>query len=98
MLRFAAKGRVMNLAALLTKTALSFGSRPAVALGPHVLLDYRALARRAAIVAGNLTGRYGLKPGDRVALAMKNVPDYLEALWGVWHAGLAAVPVNAKLH
>jgi len=88
----------MNLAALLTKTALSHGDRPAVALGPHVLLDYRALARRAAIVAGNLRARFGLVPGDRVALAMKNVPDYIEAVWGVWHAGLTAVPINAKLH
>jgi len=88
----------MNIAALLTKTALSFPKRPAVALGRHVLLDYRALARRAAIIGGNLRTRFGLQPGDRVALAMKNVPDYVEAIWGVWHAGLAAVPINAKLH
>jgi long-chain acyl-CoA synthetase len=88
----------LNLAALLTKTALSFPDRPAVALGRHVLLDYRALARRAAIIAGNLPRRFGLKPGDRVGLAMKNVPDYVEMLWGIWHAGLTAVPINAKLH
>jgi long-chain acyl-CoA synthetase len=88
----------MNLAVLLTKTALSHPASPAVALGPHVLLDYRALARRAAIVAGSLRSRFGLVPGDRVALAMKNVPDYVETVWGVWHAGLCAVPINAKLH
>jgi long-chain acyl-CoA synthetase len=28
----------------------------------------------------------------------KNCFPYLEALYGIWHAGLAAVPVNAKLH
>ena len=39
-----------------------------------------------------------LKPGDRVAIAAKNSPDYLELLYGIWHAGLAAVPANAKLH
>ncbi len=29
---------------------------------------------------------------------MKNAPEYLEALYGIWWAGLTAVPVNAKLH
>ena len=29
---------------------------------------------------------------------MANRPDYLEALFGIWYAGLVAVPVNAKLH
>ena len=39
-----------------------------------------------------------LKPGDRVALAMKNCPEYYEILFACWHAGLTAVPMNAKLH
>jgi long-chain acyl-CoA synthetase len=29
---------------------------------------------------------------------MRNRPEYLEALFAVWHAGLVAVPVNARLH
>jgi long-chain acyl-CoA synthetase len=29
---------------------------------------------------------------------MRNRPEYLEALLGIWHAGLVAVPVNARLH
>jgi long-chain acyl-CoA synthetase len=33
-----------------------------------------------------------------VAIVMKNAPEYLEALYAIWWAGLAAVPVNAKLH
>src|ERR671919_228818 len=37
-------------------------------------------------------------PGDRVAIVAKNSPAYLELLYGIWHAGLAAVPANAKLH
>ena len=88
----------MNLASLLAKAALTYPDLPAVALGTRTLLDFRALARRAAVIGGTLPRRFGLKPGDRVGLAMKNVPDYVEMLWGVWHAGLAAVPINAKLH
>ena len=31
-------------------------------------------------------------------LFARNHPRYLELLWGLWWAGLVAVPVNAKLH
>ena len=40
----------------------------------------------------------GLAPGDRVAIVSRNVPEYVEILFGCWWAGLIAVPVNAKLH
>ena len=39
-----------------------------------------------------------MTPGDRVALLLKNCIEYPELLYACWHAGLAAVPVNAKLH
>src|SRR5262245_59989195 len=29
---------------------------------------------------------------------MTNSPEYVEILWATWWAGLAVVPVNAKLH
>ena len=29
---------------------------------------------------------------------MSNSPEYIEVLYAVWHAGLTAVPMNAKLH
>jgi long-chain acyl-CoA synthetase len=29
---------------------------------------------------------------------MRNRPEYLEAKFAIWHAGLVAVPVNARLH
>jgi long-chain acyl-CoA synthetase len=29
---------------------------------------------------------------------MKNCPAYAEAMFACWHAGLVAVPINAKLH
>ncbi len=45
-----------------------------------------------------LRDRLKLKPGERVAIAAKNSHHYIELLFGIWHAGLAAVPANAKLH
>ena len=49
-------------------------------------------------LAASLRQKCGLEPGDRVAIAAKNCPDYVELMFGIWHAGLAAVPANAKLH
>ncbi|MFC3228144.1 AMP-binding protein [Marinibaculum pumilum] len=88
----------MNLAVLLANAARSFPDRPAVTVGDTVRMDYRAMAGRAARLAAGLTGRLGLEPGARVAVVMSNRPHYLEVLFGIWHAGLAAVPVNARLH
>src|SRR4029079_6058575 len=49
-------------------------------------------------IAGGLLERHALQRGDRVALAMENCPEFLPALYGIWRAGLAAVPLNSKLH
>jgi long-chain acyl-CoA synthetase len=87
----------MNLALLLDRAGRCFADRPALALGTDVVCDYRALAVRVAARAAGLRERLGLRPGDRVALVMKNCPEYSELMFACWHAGLVAVPVNAKL-
>jgi long-chain acyl-CoA synthetase len=87
----------MNLALWLERAGRSHPAAPAIGYGKRAVMDYRALALRAARIAGALR-KAGLAPGDRVAIAAKNNPDYLAILFGIWHAGLAAVPANAKLH
>jgi len=88
----------MNIANLLNRTARTFPDLPALAHGTEVTATYQEFAEQSAAIAGALVGQYGLKKGDRVALIMKNHPQYWVALFGIWHAGLVAVPVNAKLH
>ncbi len=88
----------MNMANLLQRAALTFADRPAVSQGFEVRWRYRELADRSARMAGALVGQHGLVAGDRVAIVMKNCPEYFEVLFAIWHAGLAAVPINAKLH
>ena len=88
----------MNLALWLERAGRSYPARPAVAHGARVVKTYGELADQAARLAGALRERCALKPGDRVAIAAKNSVDYLTLMYGVWHAGLAAVPANAKLH
>ena len=71
---------------------------PALAEGERVHADWATFAARTAAVAAGLRHEFGVAPGDRVAIVMRNRPEYLEAMFGVWHAGLVAVPVNARLH
>src|SRR6476661_2169206 len=87
----------MNLALWLERAGKGDPQRPALGIGARVLRSYGEMAGRVARLAGALRG-FGLDPGDRVAIVAKNSPDYVEALYAVWHAGLAAVPANAKLH
>jgi long-chain acyl-CoA synthetase len=88
----------MNLALWLARAGLSHGDRPALGYGRRVIKRYDEVAERAARLAASLRNRFDLRPGDRVAIAATNTPDYLEVMFGIWHAGLAAVPANAKLH
>ena len=88
----------MNLALWLQRAGLSHPSMPAAASGRRVVATYGQLAERAARLAGALRESCRLAPGDRVAITAKNTPDYLALLYGIWHAGLAAVPANARLH
>ncbi|MBM3542524.1 MAG: long-chain fatty acid--CoA ligase, partial [Alphaproteobacteria bacterium] len=89
---------VLNLARLVDRAARRDGARPAVFLDTDPVHDYTGLARRTAALAGALREGMGLAPGERVALFMRNHPAVVEILFACWHAGLIAVPVNAKLH
>jgi long-chain acyl-CoA synthetase len=88
----------MNIALWLDRAGRAHPGRAAVGHGARVIRSYGAFAERAARLAGALRQTCGLAPGDRVVIAAKNSPDYLDALYAVWHAGLVAVPANAKLH
>ncbi|PDT89802.1 AMP-dependent synthetase [Bradyrhizobium sp. Y36] len=88
----------MNLAHHLLRAARSDASAPALLKGLTEVADYGRLAATVASLAASLRQRLGLAQGDRVALLMKNVPDYVACLYACWHAGLVAVPINAKLH
>ena len=88
----------MNLAQMLVNAGRASPGNPAVAIGGRMLHDFHTLAGRVAGLAGALRNSLGLQLDDRVAIVMKNIPEYVEVLYAGWHAGLIAVPVNAKLH
>jgi len=88
----------MNIANWLYQAALSWPERPAVLEGERVLKNYRGLLQAVCNRAAELSTRYGIGEGDRVAIFAKNAPEYIEILHACWWIGAVAVPVNAKLH
>ncbi len=88
----------MNIAIWVERAGRRLHNAPALADGERVHADWQTFATRTAGIAGFLVERFNLAVGDRVAIVMHNRPEYLEALFAIWHAGLVAVPVNARLH
>jgi long-chain acyl-CoA synthetase len=88
----------MNVALWLERAARAGPDRIALFRGMAPWATYGVLTERVARLARGLREKAGLSAGDRVAVAMKNTPEYLEALYAAWWAGLAVVPVNVKLH
>ena len=60
--------------------------------GPSLFIPYETLLADALAIAGALGAR-GLKPGDRVALVMPEVADFIRAFFGISVAGLVPVPL-----
>ncbi|WP_417807930.1 class I adenylate-forming enzyme family protein [Thioclava sp.] len=87
----------MNMAQWLERTARMSPTAPALFHGAQLVTDYAGFRARAAALGRALIAQ-GVAPGDRVAIFMKNCPDYLIVLYGIWYAGAVAVPINAKLH
>jgi long-chain acyl-CoA synthetase len=94
---FLSGGIALNLAHLLQRMARQHPERAAIFNGTQALATYAQWAQRCAHLAQQFEAA-GLLPGERVALFMHNHPRYLEVMFGAWWAGLAVVPINAKLH
>jgi len=87
----------MNIAFWLMRTAQTNPQRPALFDGTELIANYGSLHAHAMAMASWCVER-DVRPGDRVALVLPNVPDYLTALFACWYAGAIVVPINAKLH
>src|SRR3954465_3983705 len=65
-----------------------------------VFEDERVTYGELLAVAGGLGTRFGeryrLEPGDRVAVAMRNYPEWPLVFWAAIAAGLIVVPLNAR--
>ncbi|MFJ1601775.1 long-chain fatty acid--CoA ligase [Streptomyces sp. NPDC088253] len=84
-----------NLAAFLVDSAAAQGDHIAVRHDDSTL-TYAELDDASARVAALLRDR-GLRPGDRVALTMPNVPLFPVVYYGILRAGGVVVPMNPLL-
>jgi long-chain acyl-CoA synthetase len=56
--------------------------------------SYAAILEQVRTLAAELAGQLGVKPGDRVAIWVKNCPEFVSAVFGILSAGAVVVPVN----
>jgi len=67
------------------KTAIYWGDKE---------ISYADLLAQSQSVAAHLKTQFGVKPGDRVALWLKNCPEFPVSVFGVLFADAAVVPIN----
>jgi len=70
------------------------GDKPFIVYGDE-RLSYEEHYRRVAALAHHLIDACGVRKGDRVAIAMRNYPEWPIAFWASVAAGAIAVPLNA---
>ncbi|WP_211214581.1 AMP-binding protein [Actinomycetospora chiangmaiensis] len=79
----------------LSRVASLGADRPALTIDDRTL-TFGDFDRRAHRVAGALV-RAGLRPGDRMAVLLRNQPEYFELLFGAARAGVVLVALNWRL-
>ncbi|WP_158685185.1 class I adenylate-forming enzyme family protein, partial [Streptomyces pristinaespiralis] len=72
----------------------AFGDRPFL-VAESGTYTYGEFFAAASALARRFADVYGLRPGDRAAVAMRNHPEWQIAFWAAQLAGLVAVPLNA---
>jgi long-chain acyl-CoA synthetase len=69
----------------LSKTALFWGD---------VQFSYGQFWAQTGLMAQQLQTGLGVRRGDRVGVWLRNCPEFVPALFGIWQAGAVAVPIN----
>ena len=67
------------------KTAIYFGDRE---------ISYAGLLAQSQKIAAQLQNQFGVKSGDRVALWLKNCPEFVAGVFGILLADAVVVPIN----
>lgn len=89
----------MNISELLRASASRYPKKNALAYGSNIVegfVTYATLESEVERIAKGLAS-LGIKPGDRVGIALGNTPHFAEAYFGVLRAGAVVVPLNIML-
>ncbi len=83
----------MNLAGAFSESVQKNSEKTALFWG-DLKFTYSELSSRSLFVAGILRSQFNIAPGARVALWLKNCPEFIPALFGVFQTGAVVVPIN----
>jgi acyl-CoA synthetase (AMP-forming)/AMP-acid ligase II len=87
------KNRPRSLREMLLNAAERFSDRPYVVF-PERTITYGEMPMAAAAVAKTLAEKYGVGPGDRVAIAAANSVEYALTFWATTMLGGITVAMN----
>src|SRR5688500_8735514 len=82
----------MNLATAFNEVAQRSLQKPALFWGDEEF-SYEQFLKQSHWIGERLK-QSGVKPGAHVALWLKNCPQFVPALIGVWQAGAVVAPIN----
>ncbi len=85
----------VSVASILAESAKRYPTHDALVLG-GVRIPYAAVWDQARRYAAVLRDR-GIKPGDRVAILIPNVPQFAFAYYGILALGACVVPIHSLL-
>ena len=83
----------MNLAEAFDQSVAKHPQKPAV-FWDEKEFTFAMLQSQSLAVAAELTHKFNVKPGDRVGLWLKNRPEFIPALFGIFNAAAVVVPIN----
>jgi len=83
----------MNLAVAFSDCAQKHAQKTAIFWGEREV-PYSELLAQSQKVAAALQIQFSVKPGDRVALWLKNCPDFVPCVFGILEADAVVVPIN----
>jgi len=83
----------MNLAGAFSESVQKNSEKTALFWG-DLKFSYSELWSRSLFVAGILRHQFNIQPGERVALWLKNCPEFIPALFGILQTGAVVVPIN----
>jgi long-chain acyl-CoA synthetase len=84
---------LMNLATAFLNCAQKNPNKIAIYFGDKQI-SFTELSAHAQAVAAHLQNHLGVKPGDRVALWLKNCPEFIIGVYGILQANAVVVPIN----
>ena len=86
---------MVNLSSFIRYHALNTPDRVAISYA-ETLVTYAELYERIEVLGGFLLANH-VKPGDVIAVLMKNSPAFVEIAFAVGHIGAVFLPINFRL-